>query len=100
MIRVRPRKRYYFGRIEFQQPKIDNWIRRHRSFASRDWFRSEIRYGLWKRERNRPYHYRIYPTVFEGAKRIRVVIKIIHNPNGSQEYSYDHVYVYHAHVLP
>ena len=81
------------------QPK--RWIKRHKSFASKDWLEGQVRFGLWERvERRRSGRYDIYAHVGEGGvKRITVVIKITHYPNGRATYPFDHVFVFHSHVL-
>ena len=63
----------------------------HRSFASRDWIESQIRYGEWINERKKPHHYLIYVTNFEGIKPVTVLIKI--------KLLETHVLVYHVHLL-
>jgi len=68
-----------------------NWTKKKRSFASREWFESQVRYGEWIRERNKPNHYLIYTTVIEKIEPIKILIKIRHYLT--------HVEVYHAHVL-
>lgn len=85
-----PRRRIYFGPIILSsQPR--NWIRRKKSFASREWIESQVRYGEWIRERNKPNQYLIYAEVIERTEPIKVLIKIKKEP--------DHVLVYHAHVV-
>jgi hypothetical protein len=63
----------------------------HRRFASKEWLEGQVRYGEWIKERNRPNHYQIYATVYDGITPITVLIKI-------ERYS-SHVLVYHSHVL-
>jgi len=46
MFRSQPRRRIYFGPITFESQPL-NWIKHHRSFASREWFESQVRYGVW-----------------------------------------------------
>lgn len=90
MFRSQPYRRVYTGPIILDsQP--NNWIRKHRSFASREWLQSQVRYGEWTATQNKPNHYRIYATVIEGRKQIKVLIQIRHCET--------HVLVYHAHVL-
>jgi len=90
MFRSQPRRRIYFGPITFESQPL-NWIKHHRSFASREWFESQVRYGVWIRERNKPNQYLIYATIIEKIKPITILIKIKRRPT--------HVAVYHAHVL-
>ena len=98
MFRYHIQRRPYLGRIILgSQPK--NWINRHRSFASREWFESQIRYGEWLRERNRPHKYLLYVSVLEGRQTLDILIKITHYPQGNLNYNFDHVFVDHAHVL-
>jgi len=83
---------YIWGRIEFKEPAIRNWIRRHGSFASYEWFKGRIRYREWLPDSNKPNHFYLLEHEIDGVKPIRVIIKFIYYPNS-------HVYVYHAHVL-
>lgn len=85
-----PKKRIYDGQIEFgSQPRT--WISKHKSFASREWMESQIRYGEWIREKPDKPQFSIYATVIEGIKPLTILIKIR---------LFDaHVLVYHAHVL-
>jgi len=82
------RKRYYGGQIVLGNQPI-SWIKEHRSFASKEWFEGQVRYGEWIRESRD--HFLIYAIVPERIKHITVLIKI-------QCFS-THVLVYHAHVL-
>ena len=68
-----------------------NWISEHRSFASREWFRSQVEWGLWEKDGRKRNCFLIYVTVPEGIKELTVVIKI--------KYSVSYVRVYFAHVL-
>jgi len=90
MFRHQPQRRIYYGQIFFDSQPI-NWIKKHGSFASREWFEGQVRYGIWIRERNRPNHYRIYVTVTEKIKPITILIKIKRFET--------HVLIYHAHVV-
>lgn len=90
MAHFQPRRRIYFGQIILGDQPI-NWIRKHRSFASREWFESQVRYGTWIKERNRLNHFLIYATVTEGIKPIKILIKIKHSDT--------YVLIYHAHVF-
>jgi hypothetical protein len=63
----------------------------HRRFASKEWFESQVRYGEWIKEREKPNYYRIYTTVYDGIKPITILIIIELYPS--------HVLVHHAHVL-
>jgi len=90
MFRVQPQAKRYFGDIVLG-PQPLNWMSRHRSFASREWFESQIRYGEWIRERGRQNYYLIYATETERIEPITVLIKI--------EFRQNYVLVYHAHVL-
>jgi len=87
-----PRKtrRYYGGQIILGNQPI-KWIREHRSFASKEWFEGQVRFGEWIRERRNPNRCLIYATIPERVKHITILIKI-------QCFS-THVLVYHAHVL-
>jgi hypothetical protein len=90
MIRSQPHRRRYFGPITFDSQPI-GWIGRHRSFASRQWCESQIRFGEWTRDENRRDHYLIYTDVVEKIEPITVLIVIQHC--GS------HVRVRHTHVI-
>jgi len=90
MFRFQPRRRIYTGPIILDsQP--NNWIKKHRSFASKEWFQSQVRYGKWTKIHGKPNHYKIFADITEGRKQIRILIKI--------EHCETHVLVYHAHVL-
>lgn len=98
MLRSQPRQKRYSGRIILEsQPK--NWIRQHRSFAFREWINSQIEFGTWIKESNKPGKYLIYPIVGEGRKKLAILIKITHYPQGSSRYPFDHVKVNHTHIL-
>lgn len=90
MFRSQPQRRIYFGRVTLG-PQPINWMKHHRSFASREWFESQVRYGVWIRERDKRNHYLIYVINIEKIKPITILIKIKRCPT--------HVLVYHAHVL-
>lgn len=90
MIRSQPHRRRYFGQITFDSQPI-NWISRHRSFASRQWCESQIRYGEWTRDGSRRGYYLIYADVVEKIEPITVLIII--------EYQETHVRILHIHVL-
>jgi len=97
MHRVRPRKRkIYHGRIILDSQPT-NWIKKHRSFASKEWFESQIRYGTWMKEQSNTFL--LYVTVPEGIRPLLIQIKFKHYSQGRKAYNYDHVLVYHAHVL-
>lgn len=98
MFRSQPQRKLYFGKI-ILGPQPKSWIKYHRSFASAEWFRSQVRYGKWIRERNKPHNFLIYVTVLEGIKSLNLLIKITHYPHGNINYNFDHVFVNHAHVL-
>jgi len=90
MHRFQPYARRYFGPITIgTQPTT--WIRKHRSFASREWLESQVRYGQWIRELDKQNYYRIYVNVIERIKPIKILIKIEHRRT--------HVLVCHTHVL-
>ena len=90
MIRSQPHRRRYFGQITFDSQPI-NWISRHRSFASRQWCESQIRYGEWTRDGSKRGYYLIYADVVEKIEPITVLIII--------EYQETHVRILHIHVL-
>ncbi len=90
-------KRYSGSIILGSQPL--NWIKHHHSFASREWFESQIRYGQWIRERKSSYKFLLYATVLEGIKTLEILIKITYHPQGTINCNFDHVLVNHAHVL-
>jgi len=71
-------------------PQPINWIRKHRSFASKEWVVGQVRYGYWEEERNKPNNYMIFAEVIERREPIKVLIKIRHEQ--------DYVLVYHVHV--
>lgn len=99
MYRVQPRYRRYSGEI-ILGPQPRNWISRHRSFASREWFESQVRYGKWIRKLRGPRnHYYIYPIVPEGQKRLTIEIEIHYHPHGTSENPFDHVWIQHSHIL-
>ena len=90
MKRSKSAKRIYLGPVLLnRQPR--SWIKKHRSFASKEWFEGHVRYGKWIREPNKPNYYRIYAEVLDGIKPIRVLIKI--------KYEGTHVLVFHAHII-
>lgn len=98
MFRSQPHRRRYSGKIILSsQPR--NWINKHRSFAFREWFESQVRYGEWVRERNKPNKFLIYVSVLEGIKSLDVLIKITYSPEGTLHFKFDHVAVDHVHVL-
>jgi hypothetical protein len=84
------KKRIYTGPIEFG-PQPRTWIAKHRSFASKEWIESRIRYGEWINDRSKQSHFLIYATNFDGIKPLTILIKI--------RMFETHVLVYHAHVL-
>ena len=85
-----PKKRIYDGQIELDsQPRT--WISKHKSFASREWMESQIRYGEWIQERSGQPQFLIYATNIEGIKPLTILIKI--------RFFDTYVTVYHAHVL-
>ena len=90
MFHSQPRKRIYFGQVVLGSQPL-NWIRKHRSFAGREWFDSQVKYGEWIGERNKPKHYIIYVDVPERVESIKVIIKI--RLEGT------HVLVHHVHVI-
>lgn len=82
-----PRITYYAGFIELDsQPR--NWIKKHRSFASRDWLFSQIKFGFWSKAEHKN-HFFIETKVLEGIKTVIVIIKL--------ELLDDRVRVYHCH---
>jgi hypothetical protein len=90
MFRSQPERRIYTGPIVFGSQPL-TWIKKHRSFASKEWFLSQIRYGEWIRERNKPHDFLIYATNIDGIRQVTVLIKIKRLET--------HVLAYHAHVL-
>ena len=84
-----PSRRVYFGYIEIG-PQPSTWIKKHRSFASKEWMISNIKYGEWRDEGKRNC-FEIEVDTFEGTKSITVIIKV-------RLYE-THVLAYHAHVL-
>lgn len=90
MFHSRPRRKRYSGDIIIDSQPL-NWIKYHRSFASREWFESQVRYGEWIRERDKRNHFLIYTTIIQPVKSITILIKIRLFPT--------YVLVYHAHVL-
>jgi hypothetical protein len=85
-----PKIRRYGGPIDFDSQPL-TWIGRHRSFASKDWIKSQIKYGEWIKDAKKRHHYLIYATNFEGTKPLTILIKI--------RLFETHVLVYHAHIL-
>lgn len=96
MHRVRSKRRIYFGRVILDSQPI-RWTKEHRSFASKEWFESQVRYGKWIRQKGNRFVLRV--TVLEGTKPLVIMIKIRHFPQGTRRHNYDHVLVKHAHVL-
>jgi hypothetical protein len=72
-------------------PQPITWIKKHRSFASREWFESQVRYGDWIAERGKASCYLIYAEVVERIEPIKVTIRIKREST--------HLLVYHAHVI-
>ena len=73
MAYFQPRKRIYTGQIELG-PQPRTWIKKHRSFASRDWIESQIRYGEWTKERNEQSSFLVYATNIDGIKPEDVMV--------------------------
>lgn len=98
MFRPRIRETLYFGWV-FLGPQPRSWIKRHRSFATKDLFFSNIKHhrDQWIPERRRN-SYRLYITI-PTIKPIVVCINFKHFPDGHRTYSYDHVFVEHAHIV-
>ena len=90
MPRYHPGMKRYGGPIHFDSQPT-NWMKEHRSFASREWFRSQVQYGEWERDGRKRNCFLIYVAVVEGVKDLTVIIKI--------KYFQTHVLIYHAHVL-
>mgnify|MGYP005852955723 CR=1 FL=1 len=90
MAYFQPRKRIYTGQIELG-PQPRTWIKKHRSFASRDWIESQIRYGEWTKERNKQSSFLIYATNVDGIKPVTILLKL--------RLLDTHVLVFHVHVL-
>jgi hypothetical protein len=81
------RIKYYSGFVELDsQPS--NWIKKHRSFASRDWLFGQVKFGLWNQGRE-PDQFFIETKVIEGIKSITVTIRL--------QLLTDRVKVYHCH---
>ena len=92
------RQRIYLGRIVLgDQPK--RWIKKKKSFASKNWLEGQIRYGLWERVERKRRRYDINVHIIEaGTKQIPILIKFTHYPNGRATYPFDHVFVFRTHV--
>lgn len=75
MIRFHPRKFRYLGPIDYD-PQPLNWIKRHQSFASKEWVDGQVRYGLWTQDPTTRNRYTIRGDVSEGMKSITVEIVI------------------------
>ena len=85
-----PKKRIYNGPIDLDsQPRT--WIAKHRSFASREWIESQIRYGEWIDDRHERSMFLIYATNIDGIRPLTILLKI--------RLFDTHALVYHAHVL-
>jgi hypothetical protein len=82
--------RPYLGEIDFKEPKIGNWIKKH-PFASYDWIDWNIRWKKWIPDR-KIHQYYILVDCFDGTKEIKVIIKFDHFPKSP-------VFVKHPHVL-
>jgi hypothetical protein len=94
MFSSQPRRKIYLGPVILDRQPT-HWIKTKRSFASREWFESQVRYGEWIRERNKPNHYLIYATVIEKIEPIKILIKILIKIR----HYHTHVHVCHAHVI-
>ena len=87
MAAFQSRMTYYGGFIELEsQPR--NWIKKHRSFASRDWLFGQVKFGFWNNGKLLN-HFVIETKVVEGVKSLIVWIKL--------ERLDDRVRVYHCH---
>lgn len=88
---------YYAGRIVIG-PNLRRWIHAptHRRFATEDWVKGHIRFGVWRRKRPRN-HYYILAYDVEAQKRVK--IEFIHFPQGNLDYPFDHIYADHAHLF-
>ena len=87
MVAFQSRIVYYGGFVELKsQPR--NWIKKHRSFASRDWLFGQVKFGYWN-DGNRLNHFFIETKVLEGVKPLIVLIRL--------ERLADRVRVYHCH---
>jgi hypothetical protein len=85
-----PKKQIYMGRIELDsQPR--NWIAKHQSFASKEWFESQVRFGIWLPDKKANSQFLIYAEALQGIKPLTILLKI-------QAFD-SFVLVYHAHVL-
>ncbi|MGD0203200.1 MAG: hypothetical protein ABSC20_04760 [Candidatus Bathyarchaeia archaeon] len=85
-----PKKRIFTGQIELG-PQVRTWIAKHRSFASREWVESQIRYNEWIPDKSDKSRFLIYTKDTIGIKPLTILIKI-------RVFS-TRVFVYHAHVL-
>lgn len=98
MHHVRHRRKTYYTGWVILGPQPKNWINRHKSLGGREFFYSRLKYEYprWERVGD---HYRLEIPVIEGIKTVTIEIKFRHYPNGNRRYNFDHVFVYHAHVL-
>ncbi len=90
MPHVQPTGNWYDGPVDFDSQPL-NWIRKHQSFASREWVESQVRYGEWAPDKNKKQCFLIYAINFEGIKTVTILIKI--------RLFETHVLVYHVHLL-
>jgi len=86
----------YRGRIVLGK-QSQNWIDRHRSFAGRDWFISQICWGLWRYRNERDFCVEVKEV--EGIKTLTVIICASFHPDGTSKHPFKHVFVRHAHIL-
>lgn len=79
------------------QPR--NWINRHKSFASEDWFRSHIHWGRspWRWRNKNDFCMEV--TEITARESLTIVIEASYYPQGTSECPFKHVLVRHAHTL-
>ena len=70
-----PRWRIYKGLIELDAQPL-TWIKKHRSFASREWIESQVRYGAWMENGRAQDCFIIVTDIPEGRKILEVSIQI------------------------
>lgn len=75
LLRVESSRRHSYDKIWFDNQPI-NWIKRHRSFASREWIDSQVKYNTWTPQRNSG-HFIIITYVSEGVSYLKVFIHIV-----------------------
>ena len=85
----------YLGHIHVDE-KLDRWISRHASFASREWIRGQVCYGTWEK---RGDEYQVTPRVTSGSEQLTIRITFTHHPDGGPEHPIDYAHIWGAHTI-